>query len=338
MAKARWWSVLMVLAGCSPKVGVVATIDAPAGATWRRARLQTAFERTSGGGGHGFGGSDHELGAVELVFDDGPPIVLESTVLPAPMFWEPRPIRQLLKGPFELLASPDGGWVAVSSDGGERWRLVDAVSGWSCHHLVLPGPGATLFARAPSPTSLAVDVLRFEAGQKGPLGLDHDFGGDWPQHPYGSEPAAAAAFGRAHSSEPSIVSAALEVLGALSAQRADGLAASVAEIVLAAVRADPTLRATLEARFDTEPIANVSGLLTVAGVLDALGATGVEGRLGQWLTRVATDQPGLTSAFKDQRGVDQGLAQAMWWLARHSFAKGTVDDEVRQAAKTWLHL
>jgi hypothetical protein len=252
------------------------------------------------------------------------------------MFWEPKPIRELVKGPFELAVSPDGSWVAYSGDAGAQWRLVEPVTGFSCRHLVLPGPLSTLWSRAPTPAVMAVEVLSFEAREKGPLGLKHQFAGDWPNHPLVSEGAMAADFGKAHVGDPAIAAAALQAFIELSPTRADGLGASLAQIVTAAARADPSVRRQLEALFDDYSIDHVSAVMRTAGVLEALGETTTEQKLARWASIVSSDRAAVERAFHEQGGIDQALAGLMWRLAKTSFAQGSVDELVRQAAKDWL--
>lgn len=335
MRSLSWLGLLLM--GCAPPVGVVARLDAPGGvSTFRHAQLETFWAREQGGGGHGFGPSQYEMAAVGLQVDDQSPIVLWSHFGPAPMFWEPKPMRALVKSRFALAASPDGRWLGVSRDDGQTWRLVSVGGGLTCPHLELAGPEATLWARAPSPQHLVEEVLRSNAGLEGPLGLDHGFLDEgWHLHPAPLEALDAARLALRFTGEPAVQAAAFDALEHLPDGDAGPLRGALSAFVRQRAETDPLARARVGAWLTAGTLAG-AGLAATA--LDVLGEGPETTSSGaQWASRAAADSTAVLTAFKDAETAWR-VATLWWSLARAAFRQGAVPPELRAAAHAWLQL
>lgn len=335
-------AVLLLVTGCAPRVGVVAELSAPAGVSWHKARVQTAWATKTGSSGHdvvpSLFPSSYEMAAVEVVFDDTRTVVLESRFTLASGIGDPDPARAIVQGPFVMANAPNGAWIAVSGNGGATWRLVEPNRLLTSAHLVLPGPLSSLWTRAPTPVQLAAEILRRAVKPPTARELGDVWLNDvWEAHPPRSEAEQAATFALDHPLDPLLQSAALEAFQGLPDNVQGSLGADLTTLVTIVARQDPAVRKQLQTSLEQPSLDRVGVVVRATDVLIAVGDAQVDERVAAWAERVVAQPEALTTAFHDPNIMIGWSLTTVWWgLARRSFARGRVDAATVTAARDWL--
>jgi hypothetical protein len=176
----RFAIVAVIVAGCgTPAIVSPAQIDqrvtAPPGAAWTSAELSIDTDHSHQEPSHDFyfaGSHDYEMAAA-IVYVQAP-TGAHAVVLDSVFGYADADAKALARRAYRLAASPDGAWIGVSTDAGKTWRLVEPTTGMTCRHLVLRGDASAIWATAPTPERLALELLHALGGKtRGPLGLDH---------------------------------------------------------------------------------------------------------------------------------------------------------------------
>jgi len=155
---------LVMLAGCGAAAAPhTISITAPATAHWTSATVITHYSETtlkSSMTGTDFTVPDPDIELVVRAGDAGHSIPLIR--IPTNLFSLPEMIsaEDIAKIQFQLAASPDGTWLAISADRGASWVAVDPESLMTCKHLGLVGSPSTFWARMPSPRQIALAIMK----------------------------------------------------------------------------------------------------------------------------------------------------------------------------------
>ena len=342
MRPRAWLPALVLLTGCAPSVGVVATLEAPAGASFRHAKVQTAWATATSSSGHdvvpSLFATSYEMAAVEVVFDDTRTVVLESRSTERPGLCDPDPTRAVLQGPFVMANAPDGAWVAVSGNGGATWRLVEPRSLLTSARLVLPGPLTAVWSSAPTPAQLAAEILRRATKPLTARELGDRWVNDtWRAHPPRPEAEQASLFALAHPLDPQVQSAAIEALGGLPDSVQGSLASNLTTLAISVARTDPAVRKELQTWLTRSSLDRVGAIVRATDVLVAAGDPQADERVAAWAERIVAQPQALAAAFHDpDYTVGWNLTTVWWGLARRAFARGRVDPATVTAARAWL--
>ena len=337
----------LLLGGCTRSAHLtVATLKAPASASWESTELVTFYEKSQGGGGHGFGPTDYEMGAVELqVTAKGQTraLALDSSFEQAPFFWETSHAKETLNGRFALAAAPDGSWIGVSRDEGQTWRLVEPQSLLSCRHLVVSGPASTMWARAPMPQQVALEVLSSEVlGEPGPLGLSHphrDGPDAWTAHLPPTELELASAWADSHAAEPAVQLMAARAVVALQDSIIPEIAGPLVRIATQGARSNPAVRAVLEAEFGRVRPGHFSAPAAAAEALFEVPGVDLQRDLSRWIEAALQRGPEqLKADMAPVANSDWALARVVWDLARVAYRDGRATPEAEKAALGLLAL
>ena len=155
---------LVMLAGCGAAAAPhTVSITAPSSAHWTSATVITHYSETtikSSMIGTNFTLPETGIELVVRAGDAGhstPLFDIPTDTLGLP---EMTSAEDLAKIQFQLAASPDGTWLAVSADRGATWLAVDPESLMTCQHLALHGAPSTFWARMPSPRQLALAIMK----------------------------------------------------------------------------------------------------------------------------------------------------------------------------------
>lgn len=164
---------LVMLAGCGAAAAPHTTsITAPATAHWTSATVITHYSETtvkSSMIGTDFTVPETDIELVVRVGDAGHSTPLFDIPTDALGLPEMTSAEDIAKIQFQLAASPDGTWLAISADRGATWMAVDPESLMTCKHLGLRGSPSTFWARMPSPRQLALAIMKGGHGHESAL-------------------------------------------------------------------------------------------------------------------------------------------------------------------------